>query len=148
MTTALLLDSIDTSEGSTGYEVVQDTIDALVGVVDEAIGPLLGSGDKSYKGELRRILAEAITLDREISRQVARVEWPFPANEAKLVFDPEKMELEPEQGPDTPAAGQEVHLVTAPAMVKRGTPTGADFKTESLLLPFEVSCEPATSSSK
>jgi hypothetical protein len=99
------------------------------------------SQQEDFKNNWERIIADAIALDKEISRQVARVEWVFPRRDAKSPqFDPAIMELT--QGETSSRTHQEVVLVVAPGLRKRGKSSGTDFDVENWLLPIEVSCEP------
>jgi hypothetical protein len=110
---------------------VRDVLDPFV-VVDSA----------SYEHELGRILEEALTLDREICRQVARIEWVFPQSDGKeVLFDSVRMRLGTGEGAAKGPEPQIVSLVVCPGMKKRGKSTGEDFTVESLLVSMEVSCE-------
>ncbi|KAF4627522.1 hypothetical protein G7Y89_g10640 [Cudoniella acicularis] len=130
-TTALLFDSMDTEGGSEEYK------DFLVSNIRETIDPYLRSRDSDYPQELLRILDNAIALDKEISRQVARVEWVFPGTKEKIMYISASMELE--RGEKSPKPDQEVLLTISPGLQKRGKSTGEDFKAENLLVPAEVS---------
>lgn len=91
---------------------------------------------------LCQILREAIALDKEINRQVARIEWNFGVTWPPMKFDPKSMTATKEQG--GPATTDEVRLVIAPRLVKRGKSTGDDFGIENQLMPMEVSLMPAS----
>lgn len=72
------------------------------------------------------IVGEAITLDQELSRQVAKFSWVFESEES----DP------------SDSRKKYFQLPVAPGLKKRGKSSGEDFKTEISLLPVEVSYVP------
>jgi hypothetical protein len=82
--------------------------------------------EKGIKDQLSTIVTQAIRLDKEISRQTARVMWTF------NVFQ------EVETG-DHAQRPREIGLVIAPAVFKRGKSTGEDFNQETVLLEAVVS---------
>jgi hypothetical protein len=138
-TTGHLLDSMVTEEGSESFKVIQINKEFFVAKICDTIDPFLRSREGGHAQELLRILDNAIALDKEISRQVARVEWVFPGKGGESVYDPATMELE--KGEEPYKTNQEIVLAISPALKKRGKSTGEDFKLENLLLPLEVSCE-------
>lgn len=93
---------------------------------------------------LHQIFQLAISLDKEISRQAARVEWDLPRVHTGLKFNAQCMTVAREQ--ERLATTDEVRLVTAPRMIKRGKSAGSDFHIEIQLLPMEVSLMPAPDS--
>jgi hypothetical protein len=138
-TTGLLLEA-NARMGPQAEKNQSEEKEWFIAKIFETIGPFLRArGD--HVQQLGRIIDDALALDREISRQVARVEWVFPnSGTEKLMFDPETMKLE--KGEKASKDNQNVLLVVAPGMKKRGKSTGDDFKDESLLIPMEVTCEP------
>jgi len=139
-TTGLLLDTLNMEEGSEAYKRLEKDKNEILEQIQITIDPFVRSCDEGYTQELRRILNDALALDREISRQVARVFWVFGSKKTQLMFDSTTMELEKGEKPSK--ANQEVLLVVGPAMRKRGKSTGEDFNVENVLLQMEVSCEP------
>ncbi|RYP67403.1 hypothetical protein DL770_008630 [Monosporascus sp. CRB-9-2] len=139
-TTGLILDAVNMEEGSEVCKHREEHKSAVLERIRRVIDPVLRFYDDGYDQELLRILDDALTLDRELSRQVARVFWVFGGKETQIKFDSTTMELEKGEKPSE--ANQEVLLVVAPAMKKRGKSAGEDFKTENMLLQMEVSCEP------
>lgn len=73
---------------------------------------------------------------------MARIEWQFPSNQEVLKYDSRYMTLQ--RGQEQLRVTEEVHLVIAPRMVKRGRSTGRDFEMENQLLPMEVSLKTST----
>lgn len=142
-TIGLLFDSIDVKEESEAYNHTRNAKEYILEGIRETIDPFLWSQDEGYQHQILGILDNALALDKEISRQVARVDWVFGIKKTSAMFDPTAMELEKGEKPSM--ANQQVLLVVAPAMKKRGKSTGEDFKVESMLLRMEVSCEPVTS---
>jgi hypothetical protein len=141
-TIGLLLDSVDTKPGSNAHKSFEKTKSVLVKDITEVIYPLRRNSGEGFTQQLHAILDAAFSLDLEFSRQVATMLWVFD-NEGPAggKFDPSKMELE--KGEAHSKRCQEVRLVVAPALKKRGKSTGEDFGVESTLVKMEVSCEPA-----
>jgi hypothetical protein len=138
-TTNLLMDAVDLNEGGDAYKELENRKQAICDKICEAIGPFTRHVDEGFEQEILKILDDAIVLDKEISKQVARVIWVFDHGE----FDHSSMVLE---GGEKPQIGsKEVQLVVAPGLKKRGKSTGEDFKLENTLLLTEVSCEPVQS---
>ncbi|KAL2133199.1 hypothetical protein VTI74DRAFT_2773 [Chaetomium olivicolor] len=139
-TTALVIDSIDTSADSKDLQANEDMKMSLVGVIRDAIEPFSRSRAPGLSQELYDILDQAINLDEEMSKQVASVRWEFPVSEdlcgGSLLFDEKRMTAE--RGQTRPTQGTEVCLVVAPAMIKRGKSTGEDFDKENILVKMEV----------
>ncbi len=106
----------------------------------DTIHPFLKSSSEGFSQELRRIIDDAVDFDKEVSRQLARVEWVFDSGNSGMVFDPRIMKLE--KGQKQQAVARDVCLVIKPGMVKRGKSSGEDYGTEVVLLPMEVSVEP------
>ncbi|CVK98755.1 uncharacterized protein FMAN_08459 [Fusarium mangiferae] len=78
--------------------------------------------ERGFKNQLSAIITEAFALDKEISRQVARVIWRF------NVSQQEENVGHPDAAPSNPG------LVMAPAVFKRGKSTGEGFDHETKLL--------------
>ncbi|KAM7207414.1 hypothetical protein V8F20_002294 [Naviculisporaceae sp. PSN 640] len=89
---------------------------------------------------LLQIFRDAIELDKEINKQVARIEWDFGPYPPRMKFDPQSMTATKVQ--EQSATTDEVRYVIAPRMIKRGKSTGGDFEIENQLLPMEVSLMP------
>ncbi|KAL2808091.1 hypothetical protein BJX63DRAFT_410501 [Aspergillus granulosus] len=138
-TTALVVDALNTPGKSRSTET---RAEALAIKVRETIDPFLVIEDGGYEQELNRILDEALKLDKEICRQIARIEWVFPPLAQEIPFDPVSMRLGTGEVAPKSAEPQIVRLVVCPGMKKRGRSTGEDFKVETLLVPMEVSCDP------
>ena len=144
-TAGLLVDSISTTEESEAHIHVEDCKDFFTEKICESVEPFLRCREGGHSEQLHRILTDAIELDKEIGRQVARVEWVFP--EDGIEYD--SAQMEPQKGDSPPKPGQKILLALAPAMKKRGKSTGEDFHVENLLLAAEVTCEmPEKSSGK
>ncbi|KAL2826691.1 hypothetical protein BDW59DRAFT_160883 [Aspergillus cavernicola] len=144
-TTAMILDGGKARGKSRSLTTqVETEVKSLVEKVREVIDPFVALKDLGYPQELNRIMEEAIELDTEISRQVARVEWVFPKPAQEVPFDSTIMRLGTAEMLPKEKEKQMVRLVICPAMKKRGKSTGEDFQSESLLVPMEVSCEPAS----
>ncbi|KAL4737164.1 hypothetical protein BDV11DRAFT_206998 [Aspergillus similis] len=144
-TTAMVLDAGSAPKESKKFtEKVRITNESLTRKMREVIDHYLVVDDPAYPLELARIVEEAVKFDTEISRQVARVEWVFPATESEIPFDPEIMRLGTGEMEAKEKEKQLVRLVVCPAMKKRGKSTGDDFGSPStLLVPMEVLCETA-----
>ncbi|KAL4807450.1 hypothetical protein BDV18DRAFT_158668 [Aspergillus unguis] len=128
-TTAMVLDA-STLENET-KEKAETLVDRLCSLIDQ----FTTSRDASYMSELERIVEEAIILDKEICRQVARIEWVYPGPEA--AFDPKTMAL----GTGERSGKNKVQLAICPGMQKRGKSNGDGFAgPATLLVPMEVSC--------
>ncbi|KAL6232784.1 hypothetical protein BDW75DRAFT_232501 [Aspergillus navahoensis] len=145
-TTAMVLDTGSALKKSKTFaEQVQTTNESLTRKMREVIDHFIIVDDPGYPLELARIVEEAVKFDREISRQVARIEWVFPATASEIPFDPDVMKLGTGETGSTEQEKRLVRLVVCPAMKKRGKSTGDDFGSPStLLLPMEVSCEVVT----
>ncbi|KAF4436065.1 hypothetical protein FACUT_6756 [Fusarium acutatum] len=119
-TISMLLTSIDVEKANnymkhiTGYHVNR---------IINTVGDLLRKDrERSFKNQLSAIITEAFALDKEISRQVARVIWKFNVPQQEEKAD------HPHAAPD------KSDLVMAPAVFKRGKSTGEGFDHETKLL--------------
>ncbi|KAL4813280.1 hypothetical protein BDW67DRAFT_168595 [Aspergillus spinulosporus] len=142
-TTAMVLEAGNAPKKSSIFtEKVHRTNESLTRRIREVLDHYLVVDDPAYPLELARIIEEAVKFDTEISRQVARVEWVFPAMASEIPFDPEIMRLGTGETVAKEKEKQLVRLVVCPAMKKRGKSTGDDFGSPStLLIPMEVLCE-------
>ncbi|KAL4944939.1 hypothetical protein BDV06DRAFT_185947 [Aspergillus oleicola] len=143
-TTALILDAGNDAHASEKFEKQnEEKLALLVEKVKAILDPFATTTDKSYEQELARILDECINLDREICRQVARVEWVFPDAGKEVWYDSKSMKLGMgEKFPVDKKYKQLVRLVICPALRKRGKSNGDGFATPAtVLIPMEVSCE-------
>ncbi|KAL4791056.1 hypothetical protein BDV19DRAFT_371125 [Aspergillus venezuelensis] len=147
-TTALILEAgADPHTSKRFKDQNEEKVAGLVEKVRGVIDPFATTADKAYNQELAKILEECINLDREICRQVARVEWVFPDPGKEVRYDAKSMK---------PATGEKfavdkkrdtqlvrlVRLVICPGMKKRGKSNGDGFAAPaSMLVPMEVSCE-------
>ncbi|KAI0972385.1 hypothetical protein F4678DRAFT_59178 [Xylaria arbuscula] len=81
-----------------------------------------------YYDALGQIIEKALILDREISRQAAWVRWVF-----------ENPESQSETASKTALVSQEgLHIITAPALKKRGKSSGEGFEEQIELLPADT----------
>ncbi|KAL4764897.1 uncharacterized protein BDW70DRAFT_156557 [Aspergillus foveolatus] len=136
---ALILQMCDLTEGSQEYKRVQSTRKEIHEEFWSIAAQYLSTRSSAPGQDFRRILEHAIALDREVHRQAARVTWEFPPEDAHVRFNPEFMEAE--KGQQRPRVDQQVLLVVAPGVTKRGKSDGQDFwGEEQLLVPMEVSC--------
>ncbi|KAK1497919.1 hypothetical protein CTAM01_07556 [Colletotrichum tamarilloi] len=134
-TTSMILHTIDAKKESAVRRFIENTVrDTASGIVD-AVASLIIIENDELGLEIERILHEALALDKEIYRQVARVDWI--TYETPMIFDPEQMEWEGDD--EAGRRDQPVRLVVAPALRKRGKSTGEDFDVDRLLLPMIVS---------
>ncbi|KAL4988108.1 hypothetical protein BDW68DRAFT_187438 [Aspergillus falconensis] len=142
-TTAMVLDAASAPKKSKTFaEQVQTTNELLTRKMREVVDHFVVVDDPGYPLELARIVEEAVKFDTEMSRQVARVEWVFPAPASEIPFDPETMRLGTGETGSKDKEKPLVQLVVCPAIKKRGKSTGDDFGSPStLLVPMEVSCE-------
>ncbi|CAM1509777.1 Fc.00g001120.m01.CDS01 [Cosmosporella sp. VM-42] len=136
-TTGLILD-VPTNTEETDAEF-QNRKYEIVENIKDTIYKFKSVGSQGFTDQLEAIVDAACSLDKEISRQVARVIWVFGDASALDVFDPTTMELE--TGDPKPKEGQLVRFAVAPAVIKRGKSTGEDFKFENDLMKMVVSCE-------
>ncbi|KAF8853527.1 hypothetical protein BDZ45DRAFT_598493 [Acephala macrosclerotiorum] len=135
-TNSLLLDTLELKEGGSAFNKLEHRKQIVLNNVLETIRPYARKMDDGFQLELSKIMSDAVNLDIEISKQVAIVTWDFEHGQ----FDPSSMELGAEESPE--AQHQEVQLVVAPGLKKRGKSTGENFKVENTLLLTIVSCEP------
>ncbi|RDW90563.1 uncharacterized protein DSM5745_02338 [Aspergillus mulundensis] len=136
---ALILQMCDFAEGSQEYKRIQSTRKEIREEFWSIAAQYLSTRGQAPGQDFRRILDNAMMLDREIHRQAARVTWEFPPEDALLRFNPKFMEAE--KGQQRPKIDQQVLLVVAPGVTKRGKSDGQDFGgEEQLLVPMEVSC--------
>ncbi|KAL4917173.1 hypothetical protein BDW62DRAFT_88205 [Aspergillus aurantiobrunneus] len=141
--TALVLQMCDFTEGSQEYKRVQSTRKEIREEFWSIARQYLSTQSHAPGQDFRRILDNAMALDREIHRQAARVSWELPPEDAPVRFNPKLMEAE--KGQQRPKPDQQVLLVVAPGVMKRGKSDGQDFQTEEqVLVPIEVSCQPPT----
>ncbi|KAL4962024.1 uncharacterized protein BDV14DRAFT_112200 [Aspergillus stella-maris] len=144
-TTALILEAgVDPHAAGKFKEQNGGKVAALVDKVRALLDPFATTANKAYYHELAKILEECINLDREICRQVARVEWVFPDPGKEVQYDAKSMKLVTGEklAVDKKKDIQPVRLVVCPAMKKRGKSNGDGFAAPaSMLIPMEVSCE-------
>ncbi|KAL4975546.1 hypothetical protein BDW66DRAFT_167051 [Aspergillus desertorum] len=143
-TTAMVLEAGSAPKKSKTFaEQSRTKNESLTRKMREVIDPfVVAVDDPGYPLELARIVEEAVKFDTEISRQVARVEWVFPAAASEIPFDPEVMRLATGETGFKEKEKPLVRLVVCPAMKKRGKSTGEDFRSPStFLVPMEVSCD-------
>ena len=105
------------------------------------LAPLTKSKYGRFRAQIFDIIKEALDLDQLLSKQVAEICWTFGADEPGG-FNEASMELQ--QAEKRAVDGQQVQLVVAPGLIKRGRSTGEDYETTSILLRTTVSCEPIT----
>ncbi|KAF5589836.1 uncharacterized protein FSUBG_11038 [Fusarium subglutinans] len=98
------------------------TDDHVKRIINTVSNVLIKDRERSFKNQLSAIITKAFALDKEISRQVARVIWRF------NVFQLEENADHPDAAPSKPG------LVMAPAVFKRGKSTGEGFDHETKLL--------------
>ncbi|KAM7191751.1 hypothetical protein V8F33_008718 [Rhypophila sp. PSN 637] len=126
-------DSLDSIAGPQSLEntfFFQNTLNFLA-QIPTACDP------RGLKEGLYQICQDAIALDKEFRGQVARIDWDFRTGHTKMKFDPQYMVAAKEHG--SPEAIDDVRLVIAPRMIKRGKSNGDDFEVEYQLVPMEVS---------
>ena len=105
----------------------------------EQLAPLTKSKYERYKAQIFDIIKEALDLDQLFSKQVAQIYWNFGADEPRR-FNEASMELQ--QAEKRAVDDQEVQLVVAPGLIKRGRSTGEGYEMTSILLKTTVSCDP------
>ncbi|KAL2834216.1 hypothetical protein BDW59DRAFT_44960 [Aspergillus cavernicola] len=139
--TGLLLQMCDFSPGSPEHKFIQSTLGEIREDFWSIAEQFLSTRSRGPHQDFRRILESAISLDKEIHRQAARIKFEFPSEDTQLRFDSSRMEAE--KGEQRPKPDQPVFLVVAPAVTKRGKSDGNDFDADvQLLVPVEVSCQP------
>ncbi|KAF5253505.1 hypothetical protein FANTH_1576 [Fusarium anthophilum] len=119
-TISMLLTSIDAHKANNH---MKHRIDYHIKRIINTVAYLLRKDkERSFENQLSAIITEAFALDKEISRQVARVIWRFSVPQQ-------------EENADHPhAALGKPGLVMAPAVFKRGKSTGEGFDHETKLL--------------
>ncbi|KAF5627567.1 hypothetical protein F25303_10757 [Fusarium sp. NRRL 25303] len=119
-TISMLLTSIDVEKANNYMKRRTDHhVNRIINTVDNL---LRKDKEKSFKNQLSAIITEAFALDKEISRQVARVIWRFNGSQQEENVD------------HAHAAPSKPGLVMAPAVFKRGKSTGEGFDHETKLL--------------
>ncbi|KAG5745889.1 hypothetical protein H9Q70_011421 [Fusarium xylarioides] len=119
-TISMLLTSIDKEK--TNDHMKHRTIYHVDRIINTLDSLLTKDRGRSFKNQLSAIITEAFALDKEISRQVARVIWRFNVPQQEEKAD------QPHAAPNKP------DLVMAPAVFKRGKSTGEGFDHETKLL--------------
>lgn len=105
------------------------------------LAALTKSKYESVRAQIFDIIGEALNLDQLFSKQVAEICWTFGADEPRN-FNEASMELQ--QAEKRAVDGQQVQIVIAPGLIKRGRSTGEDYEKTTILLRITVSCEPIT----
>lgn len=95
--------------------------------------PFAKASERDLADQVFNIVMEALIIDKMISKQVAEVTWLFDYDMAR--------------GERRASDVQNVWLVVAPGMIKRGKSTGEDFNVGNTLLEREVWYEPRASDS-
>lgn len=98
------------------------------------------NSDNGVLNHLRRVIERSVSLDREICRQAAGIQWEFTSSPDSVHYDSGYMEVETGEGPPQP--GDRVAVVLAPALKKRGRYNGEAFENEYLLLKMNITCVP------
>ena len=102
------------------------------------LAPLTRAKVEEFSVHVSNIITEALELDELFCKQVAEIQWVTGKNGPRA-FDEASMELQ--QGEKRMSGGQEVQLVVAPGLIKRGRSTGEDYEVTNILLKTTVSCE-------
>ena len=105
------------------------------------LAPLPKSKRESFTAQILDITREALDLDQLLSKQVADIYWTVSVDGPKG-FTEASMEIQ--QAEKRAVEGQQVQLVVAPGLIKRGRSTGEDYEMTNILLKTTVSCEPIT----
>ena len=137
-TTGLLWNALSMEDQAEKGHYLEKGRPNIVKRVRRDLDLLIDTRDAGFLQDLKAILDDAMKLDMEISKQVAKVSWDFGDSKPRLLFDPEGMELE--RGEMPVKAGTEALVVMAPALKKRGKSSGEGFNVENTLLPMVVSC--------
>ena len=141
-TTALILNSELTEESQVLQETCWDIADGIRKVLKPYCARAGSSQDESFQAQIFEILSEALTLDREISKQTIRVNWITDSQTGE--FDSRLMKLH--EGESATHENSQVLLVVSPAMTRQGPDsTAPSSDNQIILLPMEVSCEPVQS---
>ncbi|KAF5548877.1 hypothetical protein FMEXI_4548 [Fusarium mexicanum] len=119
-TISMLLTSIDIEK--TNNYMTHRTDYHVKRIINTVYNLLRKDEERSFKNQLSAVITEAFALDKEISRQVARVIWRFTVSQQEENAD------HPDAAPSKPG------LVMAPAVFKRGKSTGEGFDHETKLL--------------
>ncbi|RBA17610.1 hypothetical protein FPRO05_11325 [Fusarium proliferatum] len=119
-TISMLLTSIDIEEANNYMK--HKTDHHVNRIINTVVNLLRKDKERSFKNQLSAIITEAFALDKEISRQVARVIWRFNGSQQEGKVD------HAHATPNKPG------LVMAPAVFKRGKSTGEGFDHETKLL--------------
>ncbi|KAF9777766.1 hypothetical protein IL306_004334 [Fusarium sp. DS 682] len=118
-TTSMLLASVNLERVDNDMKL--KTASHVTRIVNTVDNLLRKDREKSFKDQLSTIITQAFALDKEISRQVARVIWRFDI-------------YQQEERGDQTHGPNEGGLVIAPAVFKRGKSTGEGFDQETKLL--------------
>ncbi|KAL2802499.1 hypothetical protein BJX63DRAFT_108548 [Aspergillus granulosus] len=137
-TTALILEMSDFGEGTEDQQIFHNNIKSIRNEFWGMASQFLVTRGQGPARELRRIVDDAIALDKQIHRQAARIKWELP-DEGPMPFKADEMEAE--QGQARPSPNTRVLLAVAPGVKKQGKSDGQDFENEQLLVPMEVSCQ-------
>ncbi|OHE90577.1 hypothetical protein CORC01_14124 [Colletotrichum orchidophilum] len=136
-TTGMVLQTIEEKQEPEVSQFLNRVVKKIAaGIVDAILSIIDVADEDGLELEIGMILHEALALDKEVCRQVARVDWT--ADKTPTNFDPDTMELEGDVELGT--HGQTACLVVAPGLRKRGKSSGEDFDVDELLLPMVVSC--------
>ncbi|KAF5536889.1 hypothetical protein FPHYL_12867 [Fusarium phyllophilum] len=119
-TISMLLTSIDVEKANDHMK--HRTVHHVNRIINTVDNLLRKDRERSFNNQLSAIITEAFALDKEISRQVARVIWRFNVPRQEEKAD------QPHAAPSRP------DLVMAPAVFKRGKSTGEGFDHETKLL--------------
>lgn len=106
--------------------------------IAKCLRPIAQRKGRDITVPLSKLLSESLALDQAFSQQVAIWTWLFPGN-MPCCFDSEIMELEADR--KQKGLDQDVRLVLAPALVKQGKSSGANFELKKVWVKMEVECE-------
>jgi hypothetical protein len=110
-------------------------------LIRECIDPVTlrfirSSEEKEYYGHLNHIIDKALELDREISKQVAQVEWVFDDRQPRSSSRASHREGWTQRASSRGREG--VSVIVAPAVLKRGKSSGDNFDEEQELMAPEI----------
>lgn len=104
------------------------------------------SKDKGLTDQLSQIVNEALDLDKLISTQAAEVIWYFDLKKISGQFNQDW--VKPQDGEKQTGDSENVWLVSAPGMIRRGKSSGEDFDSKTIVLKLEIFFEPKATKPK
>ncbi|KAF3006149.1 hypothetical protein E8E14_006814 [Neopestalotiopsis sp. 37M] len=109
--------------------------------IEEILKPFTGAEHNTFATELRRIVHEAIELDKVMNKQIPALTWIFRPTQLPDEYSQDDMEFDLESQSEMPQ--KDDWLIVNPGLQKRGKSTGQDFDQATVLFKTKFHAKPS-----